>query len=479
MQNELLGLPGSRRIDVYGPEGHPYIPNSEPAVKADMLRAIGIADIDELYADIPPELRLARPLDIPAAIGAEATLVRHMEELLDRNRTVKDHLSFLGAGCYSHHVPAVCDEVNGRGEFLTSYAGRAYEEHGKYQALWEYQSMMGELLEMDVVSVPFYDGAQTAATALRMASRLTGRRNVAVSAHASVDRRARIREYSAPDIAVQSVPHDPATGFLDLEALESMLDDTFAAVYVENPSGLGLIELGLAEIGRLVHQVNALLVVGVDPISLGVLQPPAAIGADIVTGDLQPLGIHLQWGGGLGGFLATNDDPAIVAEFPYRMYSIAPTVVPGEYGFAEVLHEGRVGHFAREKGKEFAGTAAALWGVTAGVYMALMGPRGMAEIGDGIMARTRYGMDSLARLPGIHVPWLTQHHFQEFMVDFTATGRTVREINADLRAAAIFGGVDLSKDYPELGQTALYCFSELHTRGDIDRLTDTLGGILQ
>jgi len=479
MLPSCLACPDSRRTDLYGPEGHPYIPNSEPAVKADMLRAIGIADIEELYVDIPPELRLGRPLDIPAGIGAEATLVRHMEELLSRNQTVKDNLSFLGAGCYSHHVPAVCDEVNGRGEFLTSYAGRAYEEYGKYQALWEYQSMMGELLEMDVVSVPFYDGAQTAATALRMASRLTGRRKVAVSAHVSADRLARIREYLAPDVAVHIVPHDRATGLLDHGALGAMLDETFAAVYVESTSGLGLIELGLAEISRLVHQADALLVVGVDPISLGVLQPPAVLGADIVTGDLQPLGIHLQWGGGLGGFLATNDDPAIVAEFPYRMYSIAPTVVPGEYGFAEVLHEGRVGHFARENGKEFAGTAAALWGVTAGVYMALMGPRGMAEIGDGIMARTRYGMESLGRLPGVHVPWRAQHHFQEFVVDFTPTGRTVRQINADLRAAAIFGGVDLSKDYPELGQAALYCFSELHTKGDIDRLTATLRGILE
>ena len=160
---------------------HPYIPNSEPGVKAAMLAAVGAADIEELYEEIPPGLRMDRPLDLPAPLASEAELVRHVEGLLNRNTSTRETISFLGAGCYDHHVPAVCDEINGRAEFLTAYAGEPYEDHGRFQALFEYVSMMGELLEMDVVNVPVYDGFQAAATSIRMAARATGRRRVLVA----------------------------------------------------------------------------------------------------------------------------------------------------------------------------------------------------------------------------------------------------------------------------------------------------------
>ncbi|MDQ1324622.1 MAG: glycine dehydrogenase subunit 1, partial [Chloroflexota bacterium] len=169
---------GGRRV-------HPYIPNAIPDVRAAMLAAIGATSVEELYADIPESLRLRRPLDLPAALGSEAELVRHVEELLGRNTSTRESLSFLGAGCYNHHVPAVCDEINGRGEFLTAYAGDPYEDHGRFQALWEYESMMGELLERDVVNVPTYDGFQAAGTAIRMAARITGRRRALVAASVS------------------------------------------------------------------------------------------------------------------------------------------------------------------------------------------------------------------------------------------------------------------------------------------------------
>ena len=181
---------------------HPWIPNSEPRVKAEMLAAIGAADIEELYAEIPESLRLRRPLDLPEPLTSEASLERHVDGILARNRTTGECLSFLGAGCARHHVPAICDEVNGRSEFLTAYTGTPYEDHGRYQALFEYQSLMGELLEMDVVNVPVYDGYQAAATALRMAVRVTGRQRVLMSAHVSSDMRSKIVDYLRPDVAV-------------------------------------------------------------------------------------------------------------------------------------------------------------------------------------------------------------------------------------------------------------------------------------
>jgi len=457
---------------------YPYIPNSVPQVKAQMLRELGAESMEEFYADIPQELRLQRPLDLPPPLLSEYELRRHIQGLLNRNRTCQEYLNFLGAGCYQHDVPAVCDEVNARGEFLTAYAGEPYDDHGRFQALFEYTSMMGELLEMDVVNVPTYDGYQAAATALSMAARITGREEVLLPRAICPDKLSKIQDYLRPDLTIRLIDYDPRTGQLDREALRRALSPQTAAVYFENPSYLGYIECHGAEISALAHEQGALCVVGVDPITLGVLTPPAGYGADIVCGDIQPLGIHMQYGGGHGGFIATRDEERFVMEYPSRLFGIAPTCVPGEYGFGDVAYE-RTSFARREEGKEWVGTAAALWGITAGVYLALMGPQGMAEVGEGIMARARYAMMQLGRLPGVRVPLFQAPHFQEFTVNFDATGKTVAEINRALLQRGIFGGKDLSREFPELGQSALYCVTEVHTREDILRLVEALQEVLR
>lgn len=459
-------------------EVHPYIPNGAPAVRDAMLAAIGAATVDDLYADIPESIRLRRPLDLPAALRSETELARHMEWLFAKNRPPGEHLSFLGAGCAPHYVPAVCDEINSRGEFLTAYSGRAYEEHGRYQALFEYQSMLGELLEMDAVNVPTYDSFQAAGTALRMTARITGRSRVLISSRVSADMRSKLDDYLRADLEICWIAHDRTTGLLDLDCLQAVLDREVAGVFLENPSYLGLIEWRGEEIARLVHAVGALLVVGVDPISLGVLRAPSRYGADIATGDLQPLGIHLQFGGGLGGFIASSDAREFVQEYPSRLYGLAPTSVEGELGFGEILFEERTHFGQREHGKEWTGTAAALWGLTAGVYLALMGPSGMAEIGEGIMARSRYALERLAGVPGVSIPFHDQHHFKEFVVAFEPGAPSVAEIGRALLARGIFGGKDLRGEFPELGNAALFCVTETHTQADIDRLVAELEEVL-
>ncbi len=452
---------------------YPYIPNSVPEVKAEMLKAIGAQSIEELYADIPESLRLKGRLNLPDPLLSEAELIRHVDSLLNKNHSTREKLSFLGAGCYQHQVPAVCDEINSRGEFLTAYAGDPYEDHGRFQALFEYESMMGELLNMDVVNVPTYDGFQAAATALRMACRITGRNLVLVPTNMGADKFSYIALYLRPDISIQRLPFDPQTGQLDLEALQINLSDKVAAVYFENPTYLGLLETQADKICAAAHAAGALAVVGVNPISLGVIRPPVDYGADIVCGDIQPLGIHMYYGGGHGGFIATNDDPKFVMEFPSRLFGIAPTAVEGEYGFGDVAYE-RTSFALREKGKEWVGTAAALWGITAGVYLALMGPQGMVEIGEGLMQRCRYLMQKLAAIPGLRLPFIEMPHFTEFVVNFDGTGRTTAQVNQALLEWDIFGGKDLSSEFPTLGQSMLICVSEVHTQADLDRLADAL-----
>jgi glycine dehydrogenase subunit 1 len=460
-----------------GPIVYPYIPNSGPVAKEQMLEAVGAGSVDDFYEDVPGELRLREGLKLPEPFLSEYALRRHVESLLARNRTAREHLSFLGAGCYQHYVPAVCDEVNQRGEFLTAYAGEPYDDHGRFQALFEYASMMGELLNMDVVNVPTYDGFQATATALRMASRITGRRQALVCQTISHDRLSKIRDYCKPSMSIQLVGYDPATGQLDLDALRAGISNETAAVYFENPSYLGFIETQGDEIARITHSHDAILVVAANPISLGILTPPADYGADIVCGDIQPLGMHMQFGGGHGGFIATRDEERYVMEYPSRLFGIVPTSVPGEYGFGDVAYE-RTSFAVREEGKEWVGTAAALWGITAGVYLALMGPQGMQEIGEGIMARCQYAMMRLSRIAGIQAPRFRTPHFQEFVVSFQETGKTVAEINAALLARGILGGKDLSREFPALGQSALYCVSEVHTQADIDHLVETLGEVV-
>ncbi|OGO08953.1 MAG: glycine dehydrogenase [Chloroflexi bacterium RBG_13_66_10] len=456
---------------------YPTIPNSIPRVKAEMLRQIGAASTDEFYADIPDALRLRGRMDLPAPLLSEAALRRRVREILARNTTCEDSLSFLGAGCYQHYVPAVCDEVNGRSEFLTAYAGEPYEDHGRFQALFEYCSMMGELLEMDVVSVPTYDGFQASATALRMACRLTGRRRVLLAGTLGRDRLSKFRDYCSPDIDLALLPYDRLTGRMDLEALRRELSSGPAAVYFENPSYLGFLEGQAGEIATMAHARGAECVVCVDPISLGVIAPPAAYGADIVCGDIQPLGMHMQFGGGHAGFIATRDEERYVRQFPSRLFGVAPTSVSGEFGFGDVAYE-RTSFAVREQGNEWVGTAAALWGITAGVYMALMGPQGFAEIGEGILQRSHYAARQLAAIPGVRAPHFEAPFFKEFIVNYDATGITVADVNRGLREQRIFGGVDLSREFPELGQSALLCVTEMHTQADLDRLAGAVREVL-
>jgi glycine dehydrogenase subunit 1 len=455
---------------------YPYIPNSVPEVKARMLAAIGANSMEDLYAEIPPELRMQRPLNLPEPLLSEHRLKRHVQSLLAKNKSCAEALSFLGGGCYQHHVPAVCDEINGRSEFLTAYAGEPYDDAGRFQSLFEYASMMGEMLEMDVVSIPTFDGHQAAATAVRMAGRHTSRKVVLVAEHVSPDKYSVMENYGRSDLEFQRVPFDLATGTLDMRSLVSLLNEQVACLYLDNPSYLGVIQDGPA-ISAAVHARGALLVVGVDPGCLGVIAPPSSYGADIVCGDIQSLGMHMNYGGGHGGFIATHDDEALVMQYPSRLFGIAPTKVPGEYGFGDVAYS-RTSFDKRENGNEFVGTAAALWGITAGVYMALMGPQGMRDLAHTIICRNAYAKQQLAAVPGVRIPHAGQVHFKEFVVNFDDSGKSVRTINKALLEHGIYGGHDLSLALPELGQCALYSFTEVHSQQDVATLCEALASVL-
>ena len=458
------------------PSAHPYIPNSAPEIKRAMLDAVGVPAADELYGSIPARLRFPGLLDLPEPLRSEYELRRHVTGVLDRNESAAERLSFLGGGCWPHYVPAVCDEIVNRGEFLTAYYGDTYGDHGKLQALFEYASMIGELVECDAVSQPTYDWGAAAATSICMAARITGRRVALVPASIGAQRRSLIEGYCRPWVEIVTIPFDSGTGVLALERIRDALSPQTACVYLEVPGFLGVIETQAEEIATLSREAGALQIVGVDPISLGVLEAPPRYGADIVCGELQPLGIHMHYGGGLAGFVASPDTERFVSEYPTFLIGLGPTVMEGEYAFGEVVWE-RTSYVQRGDSKEYAGTTQNLWAIAAGAYLGLVGPQGLAELGRTITSRAHYAARRLDGLPGVRAPALSAPFFKEFVVDFNESGASVAEINLALRQRGIFGGLDLSAEYPELGQSALFCVTEVHTKADIHRLADELADV--
>ncbi len=455
---------------------HPYIPNSIPTNKEAIMKKIGIKDIEELYEDIPEHLRLRTKMNIPEAIRSEVTLKKHVEKILSKNISCDENLSFLGGGCVNNYVPAICDEITGRAEFLTAYAGEPYEDHGRFQALFEYESLMAELLVFDVVNIPTYDWGQAASTSIRMAGRITRRGEILISDIISPDRFKIIFNYCHPVMKLTRVKHHQDTGMMDLTDLRSKLSNDVAGIYFENPSYLGIIEEQGKEIAELIHEIGGEVIVGTDPSSLGILTPPSQYGADICCGDIQSLGNHMYWGGSVAGFISSRDEEKYVMQYPSRLFGITKTAVEGEWGFSDVAYS-RTSFEGREKGKEFIGTAAALYGISTAVYLSLMGPEGMIELGQKLISYANYTAYHINELKGAHQRF-NASVFKEFVIDFSGTGKSVAAINEALLEKGIFGGKDLSAEFPELNNCALYCVTDNHTKADLDFLVEALREII-
>jgi glycine dehydrogenase subunit 1 len=462
-----------------GQRAHPYMPNSVPAIHQEMLDALGVDTIDELFEQIPADHRLTKALQLPPALTSESELRRHMLELLSKNTSCEEALSFLGGSCWQHHVPAVCDEIIRRSEFLTPVWGTASSDLGRNQAWFEFTSQLGELVDLDLVALPVYSWGCAAGHAIRMAARLTGRTRVLIPEFIDPERRAVITNYCSPpemqsSIEIVDIDIDPDSGLIDLADLDAKLSSEFAAVYFENPSYLGQIEAQAADISAMAQKHGAETIVGVDPLSLGILVPPGAYGADIVVGSIQPLGIHMNCGGGLGGFIASRDEPKYAYEYPALMVSIAETI-DGANGFGlALMHQSSYG--SREEGKDWTGNSTYLWAIASAVYMALLGPQGFRELGELIIQRAHYCVSLLQKIDGVSVS-PKSGYFKQFVVNFDGTGKSVSDINASLLDHGIFGGLDLSALFPDMGQSALYCVTEVHDESDLHLLADTLAEV--
>lgn len=455
---------------------NPYLPNSVQEIKERMMERMGIRSIDELYSDIPEELRFKDELRIPGP-HSEEEVRRMVTALLERNWRFRCP-PFLGGGVYPHYVPAAVDEIVGRAEFLTSYTPYQPEvSQGMLQAIFEYQSLICELVGLDVACASLYDWSSALGEAARMANRLNHRGTILVPHLMSPRRLAVLKTYTEPvGMKVRGVDYDRETGLLDLDDLTVKVNGRVAAIYLENPSYLGFVEEEAEAVGEIAHESSALFIVGVDPISLGLLKAPGDYGADIVIGEGQPLGNHMNYGGPLLGIFACRDDPQMIRQIPGRLIGMTETLDGSRRGYIMAL-QAREQHIRREKATSNICTNEALCALAGAAYLSLLGPTGLRELCEVVVSRARYAMRRICELPGARAPIFSSFHFKEFTVSLL--NKPVNEVHKRLLERGIHGGKPLVEEFPELGEAALYCVTEMHTKEDIDLLVSALGEALE
>jgi glycine dehydrogenase subunit 1 len=430
-----------------------------------MLEAIGAGSVDELFADIPQSVRLDRAIDLPAG-KPEQEVYAYLRDLAARNVSAEDEICFLGAGMYDHYVPALVDALLARSEFLTPYTPYQPEvSQGTLQVMFEYQTAISELTGLPVSNATLYEGPSAVASAGWMARLQNGRGRFLVSrALHPHSREALATTALAYGTAVEELPL--SNGVTDAGALRDALDDDVSAVFLAQPNFLGAVE-DLEELAPIARETGALLVVQVDPMTLGVLRPPGDFDVDIAVGEGQSLGNRLDYGGPSFGFFATQHE--YMRRMPGRI--AGETVdADGKRGFVLTLQT-REQHIRREKATHNITTAQTLNALAGVVYLAWLGRRGIVEMGELLLHRTAYARRALAALEGVELLH-DQPVVREFAVRLEAPVGRVIERCAE---QGVNPGYPLSADYEELADGLLVAITEQRSRADIDRLAEVLG----
>lgn len=433
-----------------------YLPKS-PAEREEMLAALGMGAVDELFASIPERLRLGRALEIPD--GQSEFEIREFFENC-ANESALGYACFLGAGAYRHYRPVVIDALATRGEFLTAYTPYQAEiSQGILTTIFEFQTMVAQLTGMDVANASMYDGSTAVPEACMMAARITRRNRFLVARALHPEYRQVLDTYSAHQgLPVQTVGCDQATGQVDLDDLDAKLGDDIAAVVIQSPNFFGVLEQ-VEEAAGLAHRRGALLVVAfTEAASLGLVAPPAA--ADIVAGELQSFAHPSSYGGPYVGILATKSRH--IRQMPGRLVGETRDA-DGRRAFCLTLAT-REQHIRRARATSNICTNQALVALMATIYMTLLGKRGLRELGEHNLAKARYLWDSL-RASGAEIPF-SGPFFNEFVVRPGA--RTAAAVNELALESKIVGGLELGRFYPELEGTLLVCATETSRRTDID-----------
>src|SRR5271167_2407124 len=431
-----------------------YLPKS-PADREAMLKAIGLRSVDELFAPIPAEYRLSRDLKVPRQM-AESEIVDYFRQRSRQNG--EGYTSFFGAGAYAHYRPVIIDSLISRGEFLTAYTPYQAEiSQGTLQSIFEFQSMICELTGMEVANASMYDGSTAAAEAVMMASRLTGRRSVAIARSVHPEYREVLATYAHHQgMPLATVPFGD-NARLDLNQLEKSITPDTACVLIQSPNFFGTIE-DVAAIAEIAHKHGALLVVSIaEAVSLGIVEPPRQ--ADIIAMEAQSFGVPLGFGGPYCGVIATREQ--YVRQMPGRL--VGQTVdKQGKRGFVLTLAT-REQHIRREKATSNICTNQALVALMVNIFMTVYGKVGLKELAKQNLAKAAYAASQFAKQSKVLFGGAPR--FNEFVVQTTEDPHA---INSRLLGHKVVGGLPLKKFYPELGNSALWCCTELTDRKSVD-----------
>ncbi len=453
-----------------------YIPHSEGDVKM-MLERIGAASVDELFEQIPAGLRFGRELDLPAAMS-EPELMAHLQNMAGA-LPAEGRVSFLGAGAYCHHASPAVDQILLRSEFYTAYTPYQPEvSQGTLQAIFEFQTMICRLFGMGVANASMYDAATAMTEAALMARRVTGRERVAVSAGVHPEYREVLATYlhslDGGEPRIDLVPVDPGTGATDLGVLARVVGDGTACAVLGYPNFFGVVER-LDEAATIAARAGALLVsCTAEPYALGVLAPPGALGVDIATGEGQPLGVPVSFGGPGLGLFAIRDDRKLLRQMPGRLVG-QTTDTAGKTGYVLTLAT-REQHIRREKATSNICTNHGLCALAATVHLCLLGRDGFAEVSRACLARAEYLKALVARIPGCELRY-TGPTFNEFAVRF-AGGRKAKDVIAALLDRRLLAGVDLGRFDSAMDDTMLVAVTECVPRATLDAYAEALVSVL-
>ena len=457
---------------------HPWIPITKNTEK-EMLASIGKKSLEDLFSNIPEKFLVKHDLNLPVS-HSEFEVSERIQELAGKNKPAFDGSVFLGAGVGLHYIPAIVPALAGRSEFLTSYTSYQAEiSQGMLQTLFEYQSLLAEILQIDVVNSSMYDMSTGVAEAARMTVRVKKKRSkFLIPGTINPEHYEVIQTFTEPaDIEVVKIEYDTNTGLMSLSDLKSKIDNQVAGVYVENPSHLGFIETQVDDIARIVHENGALFVAGVDILSLGILRPPGDYNADIIVAEGQHLGSPASYGGPLLGIFGCINNKKLIYQLPGRLVGLTRTEEePYEDGYVLTLSP-REQHIRREKATSNICSNQALAAVTAAIYMSVLGPSGIEQIGETIALKANYAAKKLDAIDGVKAPAIGQFIWKEFVVQFEK-GITANQIHEGLLQHGIQGGKILNDEFPDLGESMLFCVTEIHTQQDIDILVQTVSDIV-
>jgi glycine dehydrogenase subunit 1 len=435
------------------------------ADRREMLAAIGVGDVADLFAQIPEGVRLGRPLELPAGMS-ETEVYERLSALAERNADAEREICFIGAGMYDHYVPAIVDAITQRSEFLTPYTPYQPEiSQGGLQVMFEFQTAMSELTGLPVSNAALYEGPSSVASAAYLAIMATGRRRFIVSRGVHPHSRETLVTYSA-GYGAETSEVGLEGGLTEAAALAEAVDGETAAVFLQNPNFLGAVE-DVEALGAAAKEHGALLVVAVDPMTLGILRPPGECGADVAVGEGQPLGNRLDFGGPSFGFFCATEEH--IRRMPGRIAG-ETTDVDGRRGFVLTLQT-REQHIRREKATHNICTAQALNALGAMVHLAWLGRQGFVELGELLARRTAYARERLAALDGVEL----LHEapvVREFAVRLEAPVAAVLDRCAERGIAA---GYPLAREYPEHEDGLLVAITERRSREQIDQLAEVLG----